>query len=196
MIMNRNHIKKVLFSLILLSLFFLVPAIFIVTDGLFDEIHSADVAVVLGNTVDANGNPSPRLQARLDKTIELYEKGFFSNIIVSGGVGVEGFDEAGVMRQYLVNRNIPVHCIHLDSEGKTTNLTAKNSAQIMKRNNWQSALIVSQYFHISRTRLAFTNYGISPVYSAHPNYFELRDLYSIIREVFGYFSYLLKGADE
>lgn len=194
--MNRNRIKKVSFVLTLLSLFFIIPAILIVTDGLIDEIHSADVAVVLGNTVNADGNPSPRLQARLDKTIELYQKGLFEHIIVSGGVGVEGFDEAVVMRQYLVSRNIPENRIHLDSEGKTTNLTAKNTAQIMKRNNWQSALIVSQYFHISRTRLAFANYGISPVYSAHANYFELRDLYSIVREVFGYFSYLLKGADE
>mgnify|MGYP002087224465 FL=1 len=140
--------------------------------------------------------PSPRLQARLDKAVELYQKGLFPNIIVSGGVGVEGFDEAVVMREYLVNRNIPENRIHLDSEGRTTNLTAKNTAQIMKRNNWQSALIVSQYFHISRTRMAFINYGISPVFSAHANYFELRDLYSIVREVFGYFSYLLTGADE
>lgn len=194
--MKKNPVKKLLLLILSLSLFFFIPAIFIITDGLIEEIHPADVAVVLGNTVNADGSPSPRLQARLDKTVKLYQKGLFANIIVSGGVGVEGFDEAVVMRQYLVSRNVPENIIHLDSEGKTTNLTAKNTAQIMKRNNWRSALIVSQYFHISHTRLAFANYGISPVYSAHADYFELRDLYSIVREVFGYFSYLLKRADE
>lgn len=195
--MNRKNLKKsIQLLLLLIFLLFGVPAIFIVADGLNDEIQQADVAVVLGNTVNPDGNPSPRLQARLDKTVELYQKGLFPNIIVSGGFGVEGFDEAVVMRQYLISHNIPSKAIYLDSQGNTTALTAKNSANLMKQNNWHSAMIISQYFHISRTRLAFSNYGVSPVYSAHANYFELRDLYSLSREVIGYFSYLLQGADE
>src|SRR3712207_7177756 len=44
--------------------------------------------------------------------------------------------------------------------------------------------------HISRTRLAAKSFGISPVYTAHASYFELRDLYSIVREVVGYGEYL------
>lgn len=195
--MNRKSLKKIILLTFLLCVsFFVISAILILVDGLTDEISQADVAIVLGNTVNLDGKPSPRLQARLDKTIELYQKGFFPNIIVSGGVGVEGFDEAIVMRQYLINQNVPAEQIFLDSEGKTTALTAKNSLKIMKQNNWQSALIVSQYFHISRTKLAFSNYGISPVYAAHANYFEWRDLYSICREIIGYFSYLLRRADE
>ena len=194
--MKQNHIKKILFLVFLLSLFVIVPAVLIVADGLSDEIHQADVAVVLGNTVEKNGNPSIRLQARLDKTIELYQNGLFPNIIVSGGFGSEGFDEATVMRQYLISRGIPENCIRVDSVGNTTALTAKNASQIMKQNNWQSAMIISQYFHISRTRLAFAHYGVNPIYSAHANYFELRDLYSIFREVIGYFSYILRGAED
>jgi vancomycin permeability regulator SanA len=194
--MNRKLFKKIFFIAVVSSLFFIVPALLIVADGLTDELHQADVAVVLGNTVNPDGQPSPRLQARLDKTVELYQKGFFTNIIVSGGVGVEGFDEAVVMRQYLVNQNIPAERIFVDSEGRTSNLTAKNTAQIMRQNNWQSALVISQYFHISRCKLALANYGISPVYSASANYFELRDLYSLLREVMGYFSYLWRGTDE
>jgi vancomycin permeability regulator SanA len=194
--MNRKLFKKIFFIAVVSSLFFIVPALLIVADGLTDELHQADVAVVLGNTVNADGQPSPRLQARLDKTVELYQKGFFTNIIVSGGFGVEGFDEAVVMSQYLVSQNIPTERIFVDGEGRTTNLTAKNTAQIMRQNNWQSALVISQYFHISRCKLALANYGISPVYSASANYFELRDLYSLVREVMGYFSYLWRGTDE
>lgn len=194
--MNRKLIKRILFSAFLLSLVIIIPAIFIVVDGLTDEIQATDVAVVPGNTVNLDGTPSPRLQARLDKTIELYQKGLFPNIIVSGGTGVEGFDEAVVMRQYLIDHGVPADCIQTDSAGNTTGLTAKNASEIMKRHNWQSALIVSQYFHISRTRLAFTSRGISPVYAAHANYFEIRDLYSIGREVIGYVSYSWRGGDD
>lgn len=192
--MRRKLFKIILVSTTLLVLFFLVSAIFIVADGLNDEIHQADVAVVLGNTVNTDGNPSPRLQARLDKTLELYQKGFFANIIVSGGFGKEGFDEAIVMRQYLINKNIPAEAIHLDSAGNTTALTAKNSAEIMKLNNWRSALLISQYFHITRCKLAFAKYDISPVYSAHADFFEARDLYSLIREIIGFYSYFFQSA--
>ena len=55
--------------------------------GLHDEIHSADLAVVPGNTVYANGTPSARLAARLDRALELYQQGLFPLILVSGGTG-------------------------------------------------------------------------------------------------------------
>lgn len=172
-----------------------MAALLIAVDGLRDEVHTADVAIVLGNTVERDGRPSARLQARLDKTLELYREGLFAHVIVSGGVGVEGFNEPEVMKQYLINHGVPKDCVIVDAEGATTYLTARNAAQVMKRNGWQSALVISQYFHISRTRLAVESYGVKPVYSAHAEYFELRDLYSLAREVIGYAAYLLRRYD-
>src|SRR5690348_5039955 len=75
--------------------------------GLHDRVGKADIALVLGNTVNPDGTPSPRLRARLDKTLELYRAGYFPEVIASGGVGKEGYDEASVMRDYLVSRGIP-----------------------------------------------------------------------------------------
>jgi vancomycin permeability regulator SanA len=190
--MRQKYLRKFLIFLAVFAFVLLLPALLIVADGLADELQTADVAVVPGNTVGPDGRPSPRLRARLDKTVELYQKGFFPNIIVSGGVGVEGFDEAAVMRQYLIEQGIPAAAIYLDSAGLTTELTARNTAQLMKQHQWRSAMIVSQYFHLSRTKLAFAKNGIAPVYSAHADYFELRDLYSICREVIGYLSYYLR----
>lgn len=81
-----------------LFLWLVIHTIIIVTDGLNDELEVVDVAVVLGNKVELNGQPSDRLQARLDKAVKLYEEDFFKYIIVSGGKGKEGLDEAEVMR--------------------------------------------------------------------------------------------------
>jgi vancomycin permeability regulator SanA len=169
---------------------FLLSAFLIVVSGLTDEIRKADVAVVLGNKVEANGQPSARLRARLDKAAQLYGQGLFPHIIVSGGLGKEGFDEAVVMKQYLVSQGVPARHILTDGQGLTTALTAKNAAQIMKRNKWKSALVISQYFHIPRTRLALQKQGIVPVYAAHADFFEIRDIYSTAREVIGYGVYL------
>jgi vancomycin permeability regulator SanA len=160
--------------------------------GLRDEIDRADVAIVLGNTVDLNGKPSPRLQARLDKTIELYRRGLFADAIVSGGVGAEGFDEAVVMKEYLVDRGLPAERVHVDSLGNDTYLTAKHAARLMSERKWRRAIAISQYFHRPRTKLALQRFGIETVYTAHADFFELRDLYSTVREVFSYCSYQLR----
>jgi len=193
--MHNRRKKLLLASLLLLTGSFLLGALLIVADGLRDDIHPVDVAIVLGNTVESDGRPSDRLRARLDKAVELYRDGLFQHVIVSGGVGVEGFNEAEVMKRYLIGQGVPEGCIIADGEGATTALTARKAAQVMKEQGWQSALVISQYFHISRTRLAVESYGVRPVYGAHADYFELRDVYSIAREVIGYVAYWLRRHD-
>jgi uncharacterized SAM-binding protein YcdF (DUF218 family) len=190
-----RRLFKIFLTLGVLSTFCAIPVAILVIDGLRDNIRQVDSAVVLGNKVETNGQPSPRLQARLDKTLQLYQQGLFANVIVSGGVGIEGFDEAFVMKQYLVAHGIPEARIYVDSHGKTTYLTAKNTARIMKENNWQSVMVISQYFHIPRSKLALNKFGVSQVYSAHADFYELRDVYSTAREVVGYTSYFLRSYD-
>jgi uncharacterized SAM-binding protein YcdF (DUF218 family) len=194
-LMNKRTKKALLIPPAVLSAAFLLAAALIVADGLRDEIHPADVAIVPGNTVERDGQPSARLQARLDKTLELYRSGLFAHVIVSGGVGEEGFDEAEVMKRYLVSRGVPEDRVIADGGGATTYLTARNAAELMKSNGWGSALVVSQYFHIARTKLAVEGFGVAPVYGAHADYFEPRDLYSVIREVVGYAAYLARRYD-
>lgn len=190
----KKHIAK-RFALILFgSLFFwfIIHAVFIIIDGLNDELKGADMAVVLGNKVEKDGHPSKRLQARLDKSVELFEEGYFKYIIVSGGIGKEGFDEAKVMKKYLVDRGIPAEVIIEDSNGYNTYMTAENSRIIMKDLNLESVVVISQYFHITRTKLAFEKHGFENVYSAHAEVFEYRDIYSIIREFPAYYKYMFK----
>lgn len=190
--MSRIRTKRFLLTTsLLLLLAFTLSAALIVVDGLSDDIHAADVAIVLGNKVEKDGLPSARLRARLDKAIALYRQGLFPHVIVSGGVGGEGFDEAEVMKRYLIENGLPENRIFADSQGATTYLTARNASRMMKEKGWRSAMVISQYFHIPRTKLALKRYKVSPVYCAHAEYFELRDVYSIVREVMGYGRYYL-----
>lgn len=157
--------------------------------GLRDEEGRADIAVVPGNTVQADGTPSPRLAARLDRALALYRAGLVPLIYVSGGVGKAGWDEAEVMRGYLIDRGVPVDAVILDSEGARTLNTAVNLKHFMEQRKLTSAMVVTQYFHVPRTKLALRKAGVSRVYSVHARFFELRDLYSIPREVLGYARY-------
>lgn len=151
----------------------------------------SDVAIVLGNKVELDGKPSKRLQSRLDKAVELYNEKYFDHIIVSGGIGKEGFDEAKVMKDYLVKAGIQHYAIIEDNNGVNTFMTAKNSKVIMDRDELNSAMVITQYYHVTRTTLAMRKVGIDRIYSAHASIFELRDFYSLTREVIGFYAYLL-----
>ena len=136
-----------------------------------------------------------RLRARLDKALECYRAGYFPVVIVSGGVGKEGFDEAVVMRDYLVAHGIPSDRIIVDSDGMSTFDSAKNTLRIARERHFQSVFVISQHFHIPRARLALRRFGLSPIYSAHARYFELRDIYSSLREFPGYLKYFFRSLD-
>lgn len=191
--LNEADVLRRLFRAgLCIAVAFGVAALLIVVDGLNDELGKADVAIVLGNAVDSIGQPSARLQARLDTAVALYQRGPFTQVIVSGGVGAAGFDEAVVMQGYLMAQGLPASSIWVDSAGNTTDLTVQHAAQMMKTNGWRSALVISQYFHIARCKLALQRYGITLVFAAHANFFEPRDIYSVLREVAGYLVYLLR----
>ncbi len=172
---------------------FVIHTTLILIDGLQDTARSSDVAVVLGNRVESNGMPSPVLRARLDKGLELYRNGTVKQIIVSGGVGQEGFDEAEVMCAYLTAHGVPAERILADHSGDDTFLTAAHTRQLMQAHNFHSVVIVSHYYHISRVKLAFAHAGIENVSSAHADSgLSAQTLYSITREFFAYYYYLVR----
>lgn len=186
-------IKRVLLTIFtLISFIFLLTATAMIIEGQHDHLSQSDVGIVLGSKVEIDGTPSNRLKARLDKTIALYQAGYFTYIITSGGIGKEGFDEAKVMRNYLVQHKIPSSAIFVDSNGYNTQATAKNSAILMKQQGFKTVTIVTQYFHIARTKLAMEQNNIPVIYQAHANFFEWHDVYAIAREVVAYYVYILK----
>ena len=164
----------------------------IIVSGLRDDIARSDVGLVLGNKVELDGTPSPRLRARLDRTLELFRGGFFPSIIVSGGTGKEGFDEAAVMRDYLISHGVPASAVITESHGDTTFASAVNTARIAKERGFKSVFVVTQYFHVPRARLALRNCNITDIHSAHARFFEWGDFLSVPRDTIGYGSYLFR----
>jgi vancomycin permeability regulator SanA len=182
--------RWVLLGLVLISL---TLAVFIAVDGLTDELQPVDVAVVMGTTVNRDGTPSRWLKTRLDRTLELYQQGYFTNIIVSGGVEKNGQDEAQAMRNYLVANGVPIESILVDRNGSNTFATAKNVALIMSANHWQSAMVISQFYHVPRVKLALHRVGIVEVYGAHARWITWQSVFWLLREVVAYPVYFLRA---
>lgn len=174
-------------SFFFLGIWFLAHSICIIIDGLYDKNTKADVAIVLGNKVNEDGTLSDRLKARLDKSIEIYKNGRVKKIIVSGGLGKEGFWEANEMKKYLIENQVSNQNIMVDNFGNDTEKTVENSIKILNRFHYKTAISVSQYFHQTRTKMLFRKQGFQNIESASPYYFEWRDFYAVFREFIAFY---------
>jgi vancomycin permeability regulator SanA len=162
-----------------------------VIDGLVDKKANADIAVILGNKVNVDGTLSTRLIKRLECGLNLYKSHRVKRLIVSGGFGTEGFYEGDKMRDFLIKNGIPDSVIIVDNKGDNTLQTVKNTLQLKDKLHFKSLIVVSQYYHLTRVKMLFKKSGFNNVSSVSPDYFELRDIYSLLREFFAYYQGLI-----
>ncbi|QNK79047.1 YdcF family protein [Winogradskyella sp. PAMC22761] len=181
--------KKIKVILILISLWFVIHEVSIIIDGLINEPVKSEYGIIFGNTVNTDGTLSKRLKARTDKGLELYRNSDVKKLFVSGGLGKEGFYEAQIMANYLINNGVLKSDVIIDDHGTNTLLTALNFKKL--NSNVKSVVVITQYYHISRAKLALNKVGFKQVSGASPKYFEIRDIYSLFREFFGYYKYLI-----
>lgn len=174
------------------GILFMLAALALALSGWQRNVFPADMLIVPGNRIEANGEPHPRLAARLQAALKLYQANTAPLIFVSGGRGLEGFDEAVVMARYLRERGVPDSALIIDLEGVTTRATARNAAVYMRAHSLTSAIMVTQFFHIPRSLLAMRQEGICKVGGQYADYYEGRDFYSLAREVVGYPAYAAK----
>ncbi|MFL9835254.1 YdcF family protein [Chryseobacterium terrae] len=184
----RKVIRFLKLIVILMISWFAIHTIYIVIDGLSDKGKKTDIAIILGNKVNEDGTLSTRLEKRLETGIELYENHRIKKILVSGGLGKEGFYEGDKMKEFLVSKGIPDSLIMVDNHGDNTRLTVQNTLKLKSKIKFSTVIVVSQYFHVTRTKKLFKDLGFKNVSSVSPRYFEWRDLYSILREFPAYYT--------
>jgi uncharacterized SAM-binding protein YcdF (DUF218 family) len=134
-----------------------------------DEARPADVILVLG-AAEYRGKPSPVLEARLNHALFLYREGLASRILTTGGRGGDPtFTEGEVARAYLSKHNIPSEAIIVESEGETTVYSTVAAAEIMRRMNLKSCIVVSDGYHIYRVKKMLESSGMSVYGSPRPS---------------------------
>jgi uncharacterized SAM-binding protein YcdF (DUF218 family) len=159
--------------------------------GLRQRPRPADLIVVLGAELKPDRTPSARLVARLQCGREAWGAGLAPAIMVSGGPE-RGTNEAPVMAAWLAAHGVPAPAIVVDPAGANTWLTAIHARAWLTAHGARRALVVSQYFHLPRCRLAFARLGVSQVSAAAPRWYEARDLFALAREVPALVKYALR----
>lgn len=180
--------------ILFISIWLIIHSAYITYDGLNDYKGKADVAVVLGNHVYADGSLSSWLQGRVDKALELYKDGRVKKIFVSGGISKKedgGYPEGDAMRNYLIRKGVASTDIIADNAGINTFYTAKNFIDWNNDQHYSSVLVVSQFFHATRTKYIFKKLGYKNVFSASSEAYRINDVIGLLREVPAFYKYML-----
>jgi vancomycin permeability regulator SanA len=184
--------KKVKIVFYTLALWFILHSIYICYDGMQRYAGNASVAIVLGNEVYADSSLSPWLKGRVDKSLSLYQEGRIKKIFVSGGQGDSGVPEGDAMKRYLIKNGVPGTDIIADNNGKNTYYTAKDFISLNDSLHFSSAIAVTSFYHITRTKYIIRKLGFKNVEGVSSDaIFLSKDWFAIIREFFAFYKYLI-----
>lgn len=112
-----------------------------------EDVPHAQVAIVLGASV-YRGKPSPVLERRAARAVELYRAGKVDKILVTGDNGALTHDEVTPVRKYLSEAGIPDKDIFLDHAGFDTYSSMYRARAVFLAS---SATVVTQDFHLPRS---------------------------------------------
>jgi uncharacterized SAM-binding protein YcdF (DUF218 family) len=153
-----------------------------------DEARPADVIIVLG-AAEYRGRPSPVLRARLDHALVLWRQGLAPRILTTGGAGGDPiFTEGGVGRSYLVSKGVPSESIVVELEGETTVHSVAAAGEILRRMGLQTAIVVSDGYHIYRVKKMLQANGLTVYGSPRPDSQDhgLYERWMYVKQAIGY----------
>ncbi|MEG0266680.1 MAG: ElyC/SanA/YdcF family protein [Bacilli bacterium] len=119
-----------------------------------------DAIVVLGASVYANKTPSPMLEDRILKGIELYKTNASSKLLMSGDHKSKYYDEVNVMKNYAKELEVPSNDIFMDHYGVDTYESLYRAKHIFKANK---IIIVTQEYHLYRALYIADKLGLDVV---------------------------------
>ncbi len=119
--------------------------------------NEAQVILVFGAGLKENGTPSDVLMDRLKVAAQLYEDGKAPDLILSGDNRFENYNEPDAMHDALIDLGVPEEALHEDFAGRRTYDTCVRARQV-----WgvESAILVTQEFHLPRALYTCKNVGI------------------------------------
>lgn len=149
----------------------LIAGIFVAVyrDARLNQTRPVDAIVLLG-AAQYNGTPSPVLRARLDETLDAYRDGASKWIVVTGGkMPGDRFTEAEASRDYLVAHGVPTDHILMENVGRDTWDSLEGAAVLLRNHHFKSVLLVSDGFHLFRSKLMMRDLGFKPYARAATN---------------------------
>jgi vancomycin permeability regulator SanA len=173
--------------------------------GTTDYRRPAEAAVVLGARVYGNGVPSPLLADRIAAGIELYRAGLVPVLVMSGGDGADGWNEADVMRSQAMASGVPGDAILVDRTGVNTEATVDHTIALLDARAGRATdgavasgarriIVVSQAYHLPRVQLAYSEAGVDVITVPAIDPVPIQDMPLLVaREIPAFWVYYLRA---
>lgn len=124
-------------------------------------VDAYDVALVLGARLNADGTPSPALSRRVQHGAALLKAGVVGQVLMSGGPTSAGGTEARVMRHMAMAAGVDDARICMERRARNTIQNALFCRAVLRRRGWRRVLVVTDSFHVPRTRYIFARLGMA-----------------------------------
>ena len=127
------------------------------------SLNQKDVAIVLGGGVNPDCTLGESVQSRINIAIELYREGKIKKIMFSGGPqpNTANCVEAISMKRYARwFGKIPRKDLILENLALNTYQNAFFGIDLLEKEGFQSAYVVTSKFHAKRANFIFKQYGI------------------------------------
>ena len=163
----RKFIAIALLSIILLSISYLLIVFFQVwLNSARDQARPVDAIVVLG-AAQWDGVPSPVLEARLEKALQLYDEGLSPIIVTTGSKQIgDRFTEAYAGLTYLLERSVPESSILVVVDGSNTFESLSATANVLTdRGIGNKVILVSDPYHALRAKEIAREVGLQAWFS-------------------------------
>ncbi len=148
-----------------------------------------DAGVVLGAAVWGGNRPSPVLRERINKGYELLKDGSVKYIVLTGGGSPGEMTEAEVAKNELLKKGIDEKNIFIENKSNSTleQITFINN-NLYRKNNWRSVALITDNFHLPRSRQICRFFGINaysvasdtPLSTESSFYFTTKESFAII----------------
>lgn len=168
------------------------PVLQVFCFGKTDYRRPADVAVVFGARVYADGSLSDAVADRVRTASQLYRQGLVQRLVFSGGPGDGPVHETEAMRALALRLGVPAAAIALDRAGLSTEATVRNTTALATH---ARVLAVSEFYHLPRIKLAYQRAGCEVfTVPARPTHWRRAwPLRNVLREIPAFWAYYGRG---
>lgn len=127
-----------------------------------DERVEADAIVVLG-AAQYDGTPSPALQGRLDRALELYRAGLAPVVVLTGAKQAgDRFTEAFAGFRYLAAAGVPESALRIVDDGDSSYESLAAAARVLRAEGSERVLLVTDRYHNRRVQGIAGELGLTP----------------------------------
>jgi len=146
--------------ILLATVAFLILCLSVDIYGRTDRVAPADAIVILGASVLPSGEPGPDLMPRTEKAVSLYHAGYAPYLICAGGIAGDPLSAAAVACRKAEQLGVPWNAVFVADGSNNTREDVRRTTEIMRRQKWSQAIVVSHPMHLLRARMLFDHAGV------------------------------------